>query len=104
MQFGRDIFLHQHGGHLQGIKEIHPAYDALSYPLLFPDGRCGWSPTFKANTGVTLKSFVQYMLQKWPEPNVLHMAGRLFQQYVEDQYLRVEHENLRFIRQHQAEL
>ena len=35
MQSGRDIILHQRGGHLQIIKEIHPAYDALSYPLLF---------------------------------------------------------------------
>ena len=38
---GRDIILHQRGGHLQRIKEIHPAYDALSYPLLFPNGQCG---------------------------------------------------------------
>ena len=104
MNFGRDIILHQHGGHLLRIKEIHPAYDALSYPLLFPAGQCGWSPTFKADTGVTLKSYVQYLLQKRPESNVLHKAGRLFQQYVVDQYLRVEHENLLFIRQHQAEL
>ena len=51
-----------------------------------------------------MKSFVQYMLQKRHEPNVLHRAGRLFQQYVVDQYLRVEHENLLFIRQYQAEL
>jgi hypothetical protein len=104
MNFGRDIILHQHGGHLLRIKEIHPAYDALSYPLLFPAGQCGWSPTFKADTGVTLKSYVQYLLQKRPESNVLHKAGRLFQQYVVDQYLRVEHENLLFIRHHQTEL
>lgn len=104
MNFGRDIILHQHGGHLLRIKEIHPAYDALSYPLLFPTGQCGWSPTFKADTGVTLKSYVQYLLQKRPESNVLHKAGRLFQQYVVDQYLRVEHENLLFIRHHQTEL
>ena len=44
------------------------------------------------------------MLQKRPESNVLHKAGRLFQQYVVDQYLRVEHENLLFIRHHQTEL
>ena len=74
MQSGRNIIFHQRGRHLQRIKEIHPAYDALSYPLLFLDGRCGWSPTFKANRGVTLKSFVQYMLQKRPEPNVSHRA------------------------------
>lgn len=54
MNFGRDIILHQHGGDLLRIKEIHPTYDALSYPLLFPDGRCGWSPAFKIDTGVTL--------------------------------------------------
>ena len=38
MQSGRDIILHQRRGHLQRIKEIHPAYDALSYPLLFLNG------------------------------------------------------------------
>jgi hypothetical protein len=43
------------------------------------------------------------MLEKRYESNVLHKAGRLFQQYVVDQYLRVEHENLLFIRKHQAE-
>jgi len=62
MEFSRDIILHQIGGDsrgdLQWIKEIHLAYDALSYSLLFPNGRCGWLPTFKENTGVTLKLFV----------------------------------------------
>ena len=64
-----------------------------------------WMVTdFKADTGVTLKSYVQYLLQKRPESNLLHKAGRLFQQFVVDQYLRVEHENLLFIRHHQKEL
>ena len=44
------------------------------------------------------------MLQKRPEPNVLHRAGRLFQQHVVDQYLHIEHENLLFIRQYQIKL
>jgi hypothetical protein len=26
------------------ISELHSAYDALSYPLLFPYGKQGWSP------------------------------------------------------------
>jgi len=104
MGSGRDIIPHQFGGHLQRIKEIHPTYDVLSYLLLFPDDQCRWSSTFKANTGVILKSFVQYMLQKHPESNVLYETGRLFQQYVVNQYLHVEHKNLLFIRQHQTEL
>lgn len=100
----RNIILHYSGGGLQRIKKLHPPYNSLSYPLLFPNNRCRWSPTFEANTGLTLKSFVQYVLQKWLETNILHRASRLFRQYVVDQYLRVEHENLLFIRQHQAEL
>jgi len=35
MESNQDIILHQHGGDLQWIKEIHLAYDALSiYPIL----------------------------------------------------------------------
>jgi len=62
MESSQDIILYQCGGHLQRIKEIHRTYNALSYPLLFRNGQCRWLPTFKANTGVTLESFVQYML------------------------------------------
>jgi len=35
---GRNIILHQLGGNLLRIKETHPAYDVLSYLLLFLDG------------------------------------------------------------------
>jgi len=97
MDSSQDIILHQHSKVLQNVKKIH---DVLSYPLLFPDGRCRWSFTFKANTRVALKSFVQYMLQKQPKFNVLHRVGRLFEQYVVDQYLYVEHKDLLFIMQH----
>lgn len=53
---------------------------------------------------VTLKSYVHYILQKRPESNVLHKVGKLFQQYLVDQYLHVKPENMLFIRQHQIEL
>jgi len=42
------------------------------------------------------------MLQKQSKSNVLHIASKLFQQYVVDQHLHVEHKNLLFIKQHQA--
>jgi hypothetical protein len=102
--YPRDIVLRRRGGGLDRINECHPAYNALSYPLFFPEGRHGWSLELKSSTGVTLKSYIQFSLQKRSEPNVLHLGGKLFQQFVVDQYLRVERQNLMFVRTNQRQL
>lgn len=100
----RDIVLRRQGGGLLRINELHPAYNALSYPLFFPEGRQGWSVDFKKQTNVTLKSYVQYQMQNRPSTNVLHLGGKLYQQYVVDQYLRIEAQNLMYIRSNQRQL
>ena len=38
----RDIVLKQHDNILKRINEMHPGYDALQYPLLFPVGEDGY--------------------------------------------------------------
>lgn len=43
----RDIILRKHGGHLQQISELHPAYAPLQYVLLFPRGENGWHPDLR---------------------------------------------------------
>lgn len=53
---------------------------------------------------ITLKSHVQYLFQCRNEANVLHMGGNLFQQYVVDQFLRIEQQNLMHIRNNQQQL
>ena len=100
----RDIVLRRREGGLLRINETHPAYDALSYPLFFPQGRHGWSIEMKQQHKITLKSYVQYLIQCRNEANVLHMGGKLFQQYVVDQFLRIEQQNLMFIRNNQQQL
>lgn len=100
----RDIVLYKHDGRLIKINEHHPAYDSLAYPLFFPEGRHGWSIEFKQATGITLKSYVQYRLMRRDEPNLLHLGGKLFQQFVVDQYLRVERQNMAYIRHNQRQL
>ncbi|XP_019082642.1 PREDICTED: uncharacterized protein LOC109125469 [Camelina sativa] len=40
----RDIVIEEKSGELQRISEIHPAYLALQYPLLFPNGEDGYRP------------------------------------------------------------
>lgn len=100
----RDIVLSRCDGRLKKINEHHPAYDALAYPLLFPEGGHGWSIEMKQRTGITLKSYVQYRLMRRNDKNILHMAGKLFQQFVVDQYLRIERQNLAYIRHNQRQL
>ena len=38
----RNIVLHYRNGHLDQVSELHRAYDALQYPLLFPYGTDGY--------------------------------------------------------------
>ena len=65
----RDIILHTKSGQLQRINEMHPAYLALQYPLLFPYGEDGYridialsdraSNSSRKRERVTLKEFCQ---------------------------------------------
>src|SRR5947199_10681411 len=40
----RDIILQARSGPFKRISELHSAYCALRYPLLFPNGQQGWHP------------------------------------------------------------
>jgi hypothetical protein len=74
----RDIVLRRQEGGLLRINETHPAYDALSCPLFLPQGRHGWSIGMKQQHKITLKSYVQYLIQCRNEANVLHMGEGFF--------------------------
>ena len=45
----RDIILETRGHQLKRISELHSAYCALRYPLLFPNGQQGWHPNLLSN-------------------------------------------------------
>src|SRR5271163_1903733 len=45
----RDIILETRSRHLKRISELHSAYCALRYPLLFPNDQQGWHPNFLSN-------------------------------------------------------
>ena len=45
----RDIILETKSHRLKRISELHSAYCALRYPLLFPNGQQGWHPNFLSN-------------------------------------------------------
>ncbi|PKK65714.1 hypothetical protein RhiirC2_808469 [Rhizophagus irregularis] len=102
----RDIVIRCHEDKLKHINELHGAYDPLQYPLLFPYGEYGWhnneQPEIKQKQ-VTIREFVVYRIQVRDSnrsKSILHLSGRLFQQYLVDQYAKWESNNLRWYRDH----
>ena len=53
---------------------------------------------------MTLKEYICYYLQRRDDQNVLHLCGKLFQQFLVDQFHRVEMERLNYLQTHQSEI
>jgi hypothetical protein len=112
---GRDIVLRCTDGTLQRVNEIHPAYNALQYPLLFPRGEDGWHTNIplilSENSGnsensrkfVTMQQYISYYLMM-RQHNYLLQFKRLFLQFVVDNYARIEQLRLNYLRLHQEEI
>ena len=109
--FLRDIMLYRRtaddprGWHLQRIHETHPHYDPLHYVLLFPYGHEGFRIGIPYNGirrgQVSVMHFYAYRFMVRDETNTILRGGRLFQQYVVDQYSKMEMQRLRYIRMNQ---
>uniref|UniRef100_A0A803LJL4 ATP-dependent DNA helicase n=1 Tax=Chenopodium quinoa TaxID=63459 RepID=A0A803LJL4_CHEQI len=79
-------------------------YDPLQYPLLFPYGSYGWSINSLDNNGITIpcRSFYAYIIQvRQCVISIILMAGRLFQQFIVDMFVKIEANKLRWIRDNQ---
>ena len=90
-------------GELQSIDALHPAYDPLSYVLLFPEGSQGYCE--KLN--VTPVEFYKYHLQvrdKESHYNILMRGGRLSQQYACDMFAKIESYRLQWVKINQKQI
>nr|XP_025611281.1 uncharacterized protein LOC112703866 [Arachis hypogaea] len=92
---GRDIKVQTHAGNLRRIQEFVGYYDPLQYPLLFPFGTHGWDINTRAQRGNKIRP---------NDHSTVLQAGRLLQQYVVDNYVKMETGKLRWVRQRQKEL
>ncbi|XP_070555418.1 uncharacterized protein [Ptychodera flava] len=110
----RDIVLyassnsHPQGYKVMHINEMHPKYDPLHYVLILPFGEHGWTINIRKAGNkvghVSPMQFYAYHLMKRDNFNVLLRCGRLFHQYVVDQYAKIEQERLNYFKCHQTEL
>ncbi|KAF0688715.1 Uncharacterized protein FWK35_00039352, partial [Aphis craccivora] len=108
---------------MQSISVGSPHADPMLYPLFFPYGETGWHYNLlqegnRRNTvrvRNTIREFVCYRLAiRYTGINsnghadhvfsLLHAGGFLLQQYVCDQYVRMEANNLRYTRDNQRAL
>ncbi|XP_078435043.1 uncharacterized protein LOC144706046 [Wolffia australiana] len=94
----RIIVLRKSGGGLQFVNQLNGYYDPLHFVLLFPYGSPGWSLQLKESVQVTMNQFYAYHFMVHDSSRVLHLSGRLFQEYVVDAYAKVEESRLHWIR------
>ncbi|XP_071738697.1 uncharacterized protein [Rutidosis leptorrhynchoides] len=111
----RDIIVETKSGQLKRISELHPGYLSLQYPLLFPLGQDGYRRGIKhrnvdgnnnsGHTDVTIREYFAYYLQeRLYTPSLLHMAKKLYQQFLVDAYTMMEAERLSYIRSQKKKL
>ncbi|VDI62821.1 Hypothetical predicted protein [Mytilus galloprovincialis] len=109
----RDIVLycrstnHPEGHNIIHINETHSKYDSLHYVLLFPFGEDGWHIDIKHNYNkrkVSAMEFYSYRLMQRSDFNIILKSGRLFHQYIVDQFAKIEQERLNYCLYHQHEL
>ena len=100
-----DVIIETKGGALKHINGVHRSYDALHYVLLLPYGDDGFQPGLKALDGVhtvSINQFYSYHLQMRTKSfDVLLRSGRLSQQYIADQYAKVERFRMTWVFQNQ---
>ena len=93
---------------LKTLDDTHRSYDALGYPLFIIGGADSWCLDYSsAPKKTTLNAFVSYWMMKRAQPqlcNALHFGQKLFEQWIVDQYCKIEMGRLCYIRQNQTKL
>ncbi|XP_058766767.1 uncharacterized protein LOC131640386 [Vicia villosa] len=111
----RDIIMQTRGGRLQRINELHAAYMAYQYPLIFPYGEDSYRPDVaqrdlpvnenSMRNRLTIREFLAFRIQtRLNEAKTLLSSRRLFQQFLVDGYTMLESEKLEWLRKNQPKL
>ena len=103
-----DLVLQLRGGELQSISDLNPKGMPLHFTLLFPHGTYGWDLTVKQTDGkrrVTTREFYVYHLNlRETTTDFIHLAGRLFQEWICMAWVAVENQKLMYQRMNQKAL
>ncbi|KAI5448034.1 hypothetical protein KIW84_015467 [Lathyrus oleraceus] len=113
---GRDIIVRKTFGHLEKIKETHVSFLPLQYSLLFPFDEDQYHEKIpyrefvieegrRKRLQVTFRDFITFRIQeKEFEHKGIVNAGRLFQQFVIDNFSMIESQRLYWHHMNQASI
>ncbi|TMS38388.1 hypothetical protein L596_005125 [Steinernema carpocapsae] len=106
-----EIMMHPRGRDLTRLNATNAMCTPMSYPLFFVNGGFGWNPemSYEAATGsrtrVTNMQWIQYMIADRRDFfNPCLYGGRLFQQFMVDNWVKVEQQRLLWQRLNQKTL
>ena len=103
-----DLVLQRRGGGLEKISDLNPKGMPLHFTLLFPHGTYGWDLTVQHTDGkrrVTPREFYVFHLNvRNIKEDFIHLAGRLFQEWICLAWVVVENQKLLFQRKNQKAL
>ena len=97
--FVKDLVLRRCDDTYEYISDLNEMYDSLQYPLLFPFGTLTYGPhlTVESHPGVvSTREYYAYYLMIRTGDEQLHMARRLYLQFIVDAYTKVESNRLNF--------
>ena len=107
----RDIVVQFQSDTLQQIRDNHPLYMSLQYPLLFPYGEYGFLPeiplqleigTSRTRQFLTIRQYYAAQIQtRLNQGMTLVKGGRLLHQYAVDVFTTIEEDRLRWARNNQ---
>ncbi|XP_048613489.1 uncharacterized protein LOC125587294 [Brassica napus] len=107
----RDIVVQFQSDTLQQIRDDHPLYMSLQYPLLFPYGEYGFHPeislhletdTSRTRQFLTIRQYYAAQIQTRLNQGMTLVKGdRLLHQYVVDVFTAIEEDRLRWARNNQ---
>ncbi|XP_057310670.1 uncharacterized protein LOC130648632 [Hydractinia symbiolongicarpus] len=108
----RDIVTYPRGGNLRNISTLSANLEPMVYPLFFPRGEPGWyygiphvaERATRTRNATTMLQYYTYRVAVRENFSPIHYGKKLFQQYCVDSYVKVEGNNLNYIRANQTNL
>ena len=106
-----EMVIRSQDDHLQPLPYYYASCDLMSYPLIFPHGEPGWTPhsvLLNVPNGnrqyTSIREYAAYQFAIHEGLNPILQCGYLLQQYVVDQWLKIEEQRLQFIGDNQVQL
>ena len=107
---GREMIIHPCNAPLQYLRNSLPNFDPMSYALTHPYGQPGWHhgillqhPVGRQHE-ISMREFYAYRLATHAGFNSVLQSYKLTQQYVVDQWAKIEHQRLQYLRENQRQL